>query len=95
MLVLIGAKWLTMPDSYDQSMNSLPHDDEEQRRDSVPELDKRAVTFAGRALAPEKIEALKAFIGNASAQEINTIVRLYGDVPEVRNLIFQGRAQDR
>ena len=66
----------------DANQQPLP-EPKESRRDVVPELDGRDVTFARRALTAERLEALKKFLTTASADDIMTIRETYGDLPEV------------
>jgi hypothetical protein len=64
--------------------NSVP---EKDRRKSVPEPDRRNVTFAERKLSPERLQALQSFLTTASPDEIAMIRQTYADVPEVLDMI--------
>jgi hypothetical protein len=68
----------------DLDSNSFNKDN---RRGEVPEQDKRNVTFVGRKLSPERLEALRSFLATASADDIAMIRQAYGDVPEVLQII--------
>ncbi len=65
---------------YDESLQNR---NEDERRNHPSDLDMREVRFARRFLHPEQIEALREFLHNASADEIATIRKLYGETPEV------------
>ena len=72
-----------MANEYDEGPVMPELDGLFTRRDSVPDLDSRDVTFARRFLHPEQIEAIREFLAHATADEIATIRKLYGETPEV------------
>ncbi len=71
-----------------QDMNQQPLPEErDTRRNAVPDLDSRAVTFAVTTLSYDRLEALRKFVRSASADEIAIIRETYGDQPEVLRAI--------
>jgi hypothetical protein len=63
--------------------NSQTGESEDKRRNGVPDLDARGVTFIQRSLSPERLQALREFLRTASADDIATIRENFGDMPEV------------
>ncbi len=53
------------------------------RRDKVLEEEELALTFVGKALSSERLQALREFLAHATADEIAMIRVLYGDQPDV------------
>lgn len=53
------------------------------RRDQVFEEEERTISFVGKGLSAERMQALKEFLSHASTDEIAMIRLLYGDQPEV------------
>lgn len=73
-------------------MSDLPiiHPDDDpllKRRAQAGGQDERGVTFAKKELPPERLKALREFLKHASADEIASIRRMYGDNPEVMKSI--------
>jgi len=53
------------------------------RRDQVSDEEERGLTFVGKSLSSERLEALREFLAHASTDEIAMIRVLYGDQPDV------------
>ena len=70
-----------MPESDSSSISR------NDRRGEVPESDSRGVTFTGRKLSAERLEALRTFLTTATADDIAMVRRSYADVPEVLQMI--------
>jgi hypothetical protein len=64
-------------------MSDLPiHPDDDplnKRRAKPVEGDKRDVTFSERKLSPERLAALREFLKHATADEIASVRRQFGD----------------
>jgi len=65
----------------------LPEDSVHKRRAKPADLDAREIKFARRQLEPERLQALRDFLKRASADEIASVRKLYGDMPEVLEII--------
>ncbi len=72
-----------MANVYDEGPLNPEVEGPSARRKKVPDLDAREVTFARRFMHPEQIEAIRDFLKHATADEIATIRKLYGETPEV------------
>lgn len=59
----------------------------EDRRNRPQGEEERKVVFVERRISPEKLEALKSFLKTATADDIATIRKMYGDSLEVLRMI--------
>ncbi|HMO22457.1 MAG TPA: hypothetical protein PKD05_11700 [Candidatus Melainabacteria bacterium] len=66
--------------------HSLPNP-QNDRRNRAANQEAPEVKFATRGISEEKLESLKNFLKNASADDIKVIRDCYGDNPEVLRLI--------
>ena len=75
--------------SQESNLPPPPHEGGglDKRRAAAPENDDRKVQFSRRDLNSERLEALRVFLKQASADEIQSVRRIYGDVPAVLELI--------
>jgi len=64
----------------------IPNSDDRRKRPAEGEQD-REIKFVGRRMSDERLKALKDFLKTATADDIATIRRMYGDNLEVLRLI--------
>jgi hypothetical protein len=69
------------------SGNFLPEDPVRKRRSLADSEQVDSVTFARKGLSPERLMALKEFLKHATADEIASVRKQYGDTPEVLRMI--------
>jgi hypothetical protein len=71
----------------DTPPNFADQDPVRKRRSLTAAEQVDTVTFTRKGLSPERLEALKQFLKFAKADEIASVRKLYGDNPEVLEMI--------
>lgn len=71
----------------EQNSGYTPQPPFDERRHKVADDPQKQVKFVDKKISQERLDALKEFLRTATADDIATIRRLYGDNPEVLSLI--------
>lgn len=71
----------------EKSVNPPTPSPQEVRRNSASQADGPDIKFARKEISDEKLAQLKAFLKNASEEDIKIIRDCYGENPEVLELL--------
>ena len=78
----------------EKSINPPTPSPQEIRRNSASQAEAPDIKFARKEISDEKLAQLKAFLKNASEEDIKIVRDCYGDNPEVLELLGLTKADE-
>ena len=78
----------------EKSINPPTPSPQNIRRNNANQVEGPDLKFARKVMSDEKLAQLKAFLKNASAEDIKVIQDCYGDNPDVLELLGIGKVEE-